>query len=203
MNPQKRLYIILSILSLVITGMLLFNFLSQFESEKNYKEIIVSSRNISDAKILEETDLEFKKVPSIVTNENVFYKKEDLIGQNLSKPLAKNTIIYKTDIFSILDPESVAAIISKDKKAFVIDEDWLDGSLLAKKNDYVDITIGKKNVNLDENTFLIRNAKVLKIAQNQNGGKSLIIELTEPEIIALSYARSNDLKINIVINPIN
>lgn len=201
-NPHKRLYLILSIISLIITGFILFNFLNKFEDDKSYKQIIVSSRNISDPKIIEEIDLQFKLVPMLLANENVFYEKEDLIGQNLIKPLAKGTVIYRTDIFSELDPASLAPSISQDRKAFVIDEDWLDSSIEAKVNDYVDIVIAKKNIDFHENAFLIKSAKVVKISQNQNGSKSIVIELSDPEIISLVYARANEFKINLIINPV-
>src|SRR3989339_886334 len=125
LQKKKRLYIIFSICTLLIAALLLINWTKKFENEKRWIDVVVTSRDINEIKIVEDIDLQMQAYPKILINDEIFTKKEDLIGLTLTRNLPKGAIIYKRDVLQSISSDSISLLLPQDKKAFSIDDSWL------------------------------------------------------------------------------
>ncbi|OGJ52261.1 hypothetical protein A2335_02190 [Candidatus Peregrinibacteria bacterium RIFOXYB2_FULL_32_7] len=199
MFSKKIYYLFLSFFTLTIAALLLFHWISQFESEKDWIKVVVTNRNITEAIQISEQDITLKSFPKTLLNNEVFYESKTLLGLTLTKSIPKGAIIYQRDVFENIDPDSLSLKLSKDKKAFTFDENWLASKTLAKTNDKTDIIIAKENVDLNQNDFIIKNAKIINISETKNANKLITLELTDQEIRTLMYAKVNDFSIQLLI----
>lgn len=200
---KKRNYLILSFLCLIISILFLYHWTRQFEDQSQWLEVLVASRNLKANTILSEDDLSMVLVPSILINDEVYLKAEGLIGELINRSVPKGAILYSRDILEELDVDSLASQIQSDRKAFVISEDWLEANTIVKKNDRVDIVIAKRGVDLSENDFIIRQAKVIEVSGSKLGAKNISLELNDDEIRLLMYAKANDFLIQLVLLSVN
>jgi Flp pilus assembly protein CpaB len=202
LQKKKRIYIAFSICTFIIAALVLIHWTKKFENEKKWIDIIVANREINEIKTLEEIDLQIKAYPKTLINDEVFIKKEDLIGLTLSRSMPKGAIIYKRDVLKEIGPDSISLSLKKDKKAFSIDDDWLAAKTLAKAKDRVDIIIANKKTDLGENDFIIRNAEIINVTDISGGTKSITLALSDAEIRLLMYAKVNEFAIQFAILPI-
>ncbi|KKP36697.1 MAG: hypothetical protein UR28_C0039G0008 [Candidatus Peregrinibacteria bacterium GW2011_GWF2_33_10] len=202
LQKKKRLYIIFSICTLLIAALLLINWTKKFENEKRWIDVVVTSRDINEIKIVEDIDLQMQAYPKILINDEIFTKKEDLIGLTLTRNLPKGAIIYKRDVLQSISSDSISLLLPQDKKAFSIDDSWLAAKTFVKVKDHVDIVIGNEKTNLGENDFIIRNAEIINVTDISGGSKSITLALTDAEIRLIMYAKVNEFSMQFAILPV-